>query len=57
MQRHAVCSVQEKAAFDETQVGRSVAMGMTNITIFHERTPTDSLPTVGRLGSGQWFVH
>lgn len=32
----------EKRAFYSTQIGQSVAEGICNVTVFHERTPTDS---------------
>ena len=32
--------LKEREAFLATQVGRSVNEGLTNITVFHERTPT-----------------
>lgn len=34
--------VQEKNEFYGTQVGRSVAEGVSNVTVFHERTPSDT---------------
>ena len=33
---------QELEEFHQTQIGRSVKEGISNVTIFHERTPTDS---------------
>ncbi len=33
---------QELAEFHQTQIGRSVKEGISNVTVFHERTPTDA---------------
>lgn len=35
--------LQEKAAFYATQVGRSVQDGISDVTIFNEKTPSVSL--------------
>ena len=32
----------EKEVFFGTQIGRSVQEGLTNITVFHERTPSET---------------
>lgn len=34
--------LQEKEVFYGTQIGRSVQEGLTSITVFHERTPSET---------------